>query len=428
MKILLLLSESWNDKIYSNNNMTNWFTDFDNIEIRTISGSGIYPYNSICKDYFLISENQMLKSLFTGKKVGEIYNTESQNTFQNEQSETGNKKRFSCEFFRLCRDFVWRFGRYNYPLLKEFILDFKPDIIFSQRYGDVKMCRMEQIVGKIAKVPMVIYTGDDEFSLNLISYDPFFWIRRFWQRNCLKKQYPSYKLVYSQSKDQMNDLKKAFNSNTKFLVKCADFDINRVHTSVNDPIQIVYGGKFYCNRYKTLGQIANSIRKINKDANKIIMQLNIYTRDKVTSKQNLLLNDGVNSIIHGSVSATEMKEILSKADINLHVESFDKAQRLSTKYSFSTKVMDCLGSGCAVMAVCWEKHAAYQYLKENDAAICANSPKEIYDKLYEISRNPGIVLEYAKKAYDCGTLNHQRENIQKQIYDDFLKVIKECKN
>ncbi len=37
MKILLLLSESWNDKTAPNNNMTNWFKDFSDVEIWTIS-------------------------------------------------------------------------------------------------------------------------------------------------------------------------------------------------------------------------------------------------------------------------------------------------------------------------------------------------------------------------------------------------------
>ena len=45
MKILLLLSESWNDITAPNNNMTNWFQNFPNVEIWTISGSARTPDN-----------------------------------------------------------------------------------------------------------------------------------------------------------------------------------------------------------------------------------------------------------------------------------------------------------------------------------------------------------------------------------------------
>ena len=85
-------------------------------------------------------------------------------------------------------------------------------------------------------------------------------------------------------------------------------------------------------------------------------------------------------------------------------------------------------SGCAIMAVCWDKQAGYEYLKEHDAAICASNEEEIYNKLYEISKNPDIILLYAQKAYECGIKNHSRSDIQKQIYDDLLKVIEEYKN
>ena len=109
----------------------------------------------------------------------------------------------------------------------------------------------------------------------------------------------------------------------------------------------------------------------------------------------------------------------------LHVESFDLHNRLLTEILFSTKVIDCLASGAAIMAVCWEKHAAFQYLKKQDAAITASSIEEIYNKLLNISKNPSLIGEYAKKAYDCGVQNHQRTIIQEQLKDDMGRVIRE---
>ncbi|QUO31258.1 glycosyltransferase [Faecalicatena sp. Marseille-Q4148] len=432
MKILLLLSESWNDVTAPNNNMTNWFKGFSDVEIWTISGSSQMPNNQCSNHYFLIGENDMIKSLLTKERAGKYYQLVKGKTLEKETKRcdiSDNKKikkRFAGEPARLLRDFVWRYGKYDLENMKKFIQEFNPDIIFSQRRGSVKMCRLENTVTQFTNAPIVAYTGDDEYSLHQMSFSPFFWIRRFWTRKWLKKMIPQYKLFYSQSERQMEEFQKEFGVNTKFLVKCGVFDVEKIHKYVHNPIQVVYAGKLYCNRWKTLKLLADAIGKVNAEYDKTQIQLNIYTADDVTSIQNKYLNDGIHSIIHGRVSPELLPKIYEKSDIVLHIESFDKKNRLLTQDSFSTKVMDCLSSGCAVMAICWEGHAAFQYLKKADAAIIASSEEEIYLNIKKIVCNNEIICEYANKAYICGKNNHQKKDVQKMLFDDFNKVIEEC--
>ena len=432
MRILLLLSGSWNDQTSPNNNMTNWFENMPNAEIWTISGSSQLPENKCCSNYFLIGENKMIKSILGIGKAGARYclhdYSEQSNSLCGSIEISQNKKIknfFSSELARLARDIVWRFGKYDMVGLKKFIEDCNPDIIFSQRRGSIKMCRLEKTVSSLTNAPMVAYTGDDEYSLKQFSLSPIFWIRRFWVRAWLKKVIPTYKLFYNQSVRQMKEFSSEFNVSTKFLVKCGEFDEEKIHTQLGSPIQLVYAGKLYCNRWKTLGMIADAIREVNDACGETKFQLNIYTGDSITNKQNRKLNDGRHTIIHGKVSASELTTIYKKTDIVLHVESFDLKNRLLTQDSFSTKIMDCLASGCAVMAVCWEGHAAYQYLKEKDAAITASSKTEIAEKFKLLSENPMMVFQYARKAYECGKKNHQREQIQEMLLNDFSKVIQE---
>ncbi len=424
MRILLLLSESWNDIQAPNNNMTNWFTDFPDAEIWTISGSSQLPHNNCCKHYFMIGENAMMKSFLNGKKVGKtLHTTDYPKNAPILSGQKKSNKLLSNEFARLARDFVWRYGKYNIDELKKFVLDCAPDIIFSQRRGSVKMCRIEKLVASFTDAPMVAYTGDDEYSLHQFSLSPIFWLRRFWVRSALKKRIPQYKIFYSQSERQMNEIKKDFGVQTKFLVKCGQFEKEKIHTTLNEPIKIVYAGKLYCNRWKTLAMLANTITQVNKKYNQNIFSLNIYTRDKITKKQNSLLNDGLNSIIHGAVSADMIPKIYKNADIALHVESFDLKNRLLTQDSFSTKAIDCLSSGCATMVISWQQHAAYQYFKRHDAAMVAASYDEIVENLEKIAENPLLVTHYANQAYEFGVTNHQCTVIQEQLRNDFNKVV-----
>ena len=53
---------------------------------------------------------------------------------------------------------------------------------------------------------------------------------------------------------------------------------------------------------------------------------------------------------------------------SLHAEAFDRTSRHVVRMSFSTKIVDCMDSGCAVMAICDDKQAGGSYLRRNDCA------------------------------------------------------------
>lgn len=432
MRILLLTSEVWNDELYPNNNMSNWFTRFKEVEIANVYSSPGTPLNNCCKKYFQFTEKMMLKSIFSKYKAGKkiVFNDFPHTYSEIDKSEKLNHKEknmyavlrsFSSETVRLLRDIIWGLGRFNCIELKSFIDEFQPDIIFTQRKASIKMCRIERLVLSLCNAPMVAYTGDDEYSLKQFSVSPVFWMRLFWLRKNLKKNIPNYKIFYCQSKQQMEQFHEEFNSNTKFLVKCGDFSECNVHTSVNNPINIVYAGKLYCNRWKTLSMLADCIRDINKNGIKFV--LNIYTKDNITKRQKVRLSDGVNSFIREPVSACELKEIFKKADIALHVEGFDLKNKLLVKYSFSTKIMECLSSGCAVMAICDESQAGYIYLKQENAAFVATNKQEITDILTKISNSPHLIAEFSSSAFECGIRNHRRDYIQKKLLEDFSDIL-----
>ncbi len=431
MRVLLLLSETWNDKKHPNNNSTNWFFGMEGVEVYNISGGPGLPQNRCCKDYFQVSDREMAKSLLFGRRAGRIiryenYPAESEETNSRVESFVyKNRKKFSFPLMRLARSFIWRFGRYDKKALGQFIREFNPDIIFSQRFGSVKMCRLEKMVLKYTDAPIVAYTGDDEYSLRQINFFPSYWIHRLWTRMWLRKLIPRYSIFYSQSDDQMKEFRKKFGIETKFLVKCGEFKEEKIHTSIGSPIRIVYAGKLYCNRWKTLALIVKALREINKGGIKAVLE--IYTADTVDKKMKRALDDGEGSFIKGCVGAEELREIYNSSDIVLHVEGLDLANRLLTRYSFSTKVMDCLSSGAATMAVCWEKHAAYVYLKENDVALTASSYEEVLTTLSRVVKEPDLVLKYARRAYEFGVKNHDRKYIQHSLLADFERVINKNK-
>ena len=221
------------------------------------------------------------------------------------------------------------------------------------------------------------------------------------------------------SQEQADEYHAEYGIETSTLLKCGDFPSSFNPKNVGTPIRLVYAGRLYCNRWKTLSAIGNALQVINKDGIKMV--LDVYTQEELTSEQKNALSEKSFVYIKGSVSTDQLKKVYEEADIALHVESMDEYYRAITRVSFSTKIIDLMASSCAIMAICWNRHAGFQYLKEKDAAICLDSYDKILPCLQAIVDNTSIVQEYAKKAYECGKKNHSREIIQNQLKSIFEK-------
>lgn len=424
MRILVLSNEVWNDKVNGNNVTTNWFEGME-AEFANIYASPGEPYNKCCNKYYQITDIMMLKSIIRGDKAGKrLGNMTESKKKDNDAPEQEPKqlysflKTISGHFLRLVRELLWLWGTYDIDELKKFINEFQPDVIFSERMATCKMLRLERIVSSLTDAPMFAFTGDDEYSLKQFAISPFFWINRFMIRKRLRKNVGLYRIYYTLSQEQKDYYEKEFGCRCKILQKCGEFNERFTEHIVHNPIRMIYAGKFYCNRWKVLGRIADAIREINRENVKITLE--IYTKDKPTDKQNRVLNDGRNTFIRGPVSQEELKEIYHNGDIALHVESDDLKNRLLTRYSFSTKIIDCIFSGCAVMAYCWKQQSGWTYLKREDAGICVSSEAELKKTLVDMVYDESVIKDYSYKAYECGVRNHDRRKVQEMLMNDFL--------
>lgn len=427
MKVLLITAEEWNDNIYGNGVLTNWFSGF-NAEFAQIYTSPGIPSNSICNKYFRISDGEMAKSLFCKTKAGSIINQEkSKKTMQNPQRKGiyGFMKKLSLWCHTpviIIKDFIWLNGHYNEELLQKFISDFNPDIVFCPRYLTPSLMRLEKIVKKMTNAPFVAFTGDDEASYREYNLSPLYWFRRIWVHNKFAKHVKGfYEHYWTFSEDQAKEYTQEYALNTSTLYKCGNFPKSFNKKTPGNPIRLVYAGRLYCNRWKTLAIIGKALKEINKE--KEHMVLDIYTTEELTSKQKKTLCPENSIYIKGCVTPTELINIYHNADIALHVESMDKKYKLATRVSFSTKIIDLMASTCAILAICWEEHTGYKYLKEQDAAFCISNYNDILPLLKDICKNPELINIVAEKAYKCGIKNHSREKIQNQIQEEFKSAI-----
>lgn len=432
MKILVISAEVWRNDKNGGNVLSNIFGD-TGYEFAQIYCNPGNPSNHLCKRYYQMTDSMMINAILHKSKPGKIINYIDYPCDEKERKEgqAEQENRSFYDFFRnhrlesfyVIRSAIWKMARWDTPELRKFIVDYEPDLIFAPCYASHEMLALDRLAKKLTNVPMISYISDDNYGLKQFRLSPVYWLNRFVLRKNMRKTFKMYDLVYTMTEEQKKEYEKALGCKMKILRKSGDFTKVPEKKSVNKPIRMIYAGGIYVGRWKTLAKIVDAIKEANKDEIKVV--LDIYTGNTLTEKQSQLLHDGINSVVHKSISLDQLKKKYMESDIALHVESFELKYKLLSRISFSTKIIDCLSSGCATMAICWKQHSGYIYLKKHDIAICVDSVDKIPDAIGDLISNPEKIIDYAEKARQFGLENHQQEDIKKAFMADLESFITE---
>ncbi|MBQ4562270.1 MAG: glycosyltransferase [Clostridia bacterium] len=419
MKILIISYESWREGNNGGNVLSNMFCAFPEADIAQIYCSGEPPQNSICRKYFQISDSMLMR----GKKGRRLEEKDysAENTDLSEVTENNVKSKipgFLKSASMLAREMLWVFSDWKTKELEGFIKDFAPDIIFAPCYSFFHVSKLALYVKSIAGCPMISYISDDNYSIKQLKLYPSFFINRLITRKWIRRLFKECSLVYTMTELQKTEYEALLGRPMKVLCKSAEFEDRE--TEIGDPVQIIYAGGLYLNRWKVLCKLVDALEAVN--AEEIKAQLHIYSGSKLSEKAVKKLNNGRSSVMHAPVPFGELSKIYRSSDVAVHVESFDLKNRLITRLSFSTKIIDCMNSGCAVLAIGPEGQAGIAYLKDNDAAICVGDINSLPSVVQRLANDSDLIKEYSAKAIALGKRNHIREDIEKGIREDFYSI------
>lgn len=409
--------------------MTNFLSGFDG-EIVNLYCRSEQINNNICKKYFQITETQLLKNILNKKNtVGKKIAFKDVNdirvvtkTTEEEKSASfyGFFRNHRLKIFLWIREFFWKFGNWKNERLLEFLDETKPDIIMMPIYDSRYMYNILFYVHKHTNAKVVLCTGDDIYSFKKKNMSPFSWIEKLLLRRSIRKAVGISDLRFSLTNKQSDEYSKIFNK-PFFTVRKSVENYEMVNSSdVHEPIRMAYTGNIMLDRHKTLGKIGKALDVINKDS--VVMTLDVYTANKLTKRMKKAFEyKGINYC--GAVSSEEVTKIQNDADILLHVEGFSKKSRLAVRLSLSTKIVDYLAKGKCVLAVAPNDVASMEYLMCNDAAICVDNEKKIYETLKNILENNQIIFEYQKKSIECIKNNHCPDVNREELYRNLEKIV-----
>ncbi|MBM6693275.1 hypothetical protein H9X87_00610 [Pseudoflavonifractor capillosus] len=416
-KVLVVSTNAWRDNT-GINTLIEFFKCWYPDRIAQIYTKSTLPQTTVCNKFFSISENAVMKSvikrnIMTGR---EVYN-ENINSIADNPSAVEEQKIYSSykgkvrELLSFCREIVWKFGKWKTAELDRFIDEFDADVMYIPIYPTIYMGRVQKYIISRTQKPVVSYLADDNYTYKSVHKDPLSLIHRH-----ILRKYVKYIVEHSEklmviAPKQKEEYDRIFSVDSVVMTKGIDFESFEPYR-VGKPIKMVYTGKLIIGRWKSLAAIAEAFESINRDGIKIV--LDIYTTDSLTDEQNRALNRNGCSV-KGALTLEQVKAVQKEADILVFVESLEKKFRHTARLSFSTKITDYLRSGKCIFAIGDKDIAPIDYFRRYDSAVTATSYEQIREKVTELVGTPDLVLEYAKKAYDCGVEHHERGRMNRVL-------------
>lgn len=438
-KILIVSDATWADDNNIGNTFSNLFLGWPKDKIAMIYARPNLPDTIVCNKFFQISETRLIRNLFNKNiKTGMTLNVSNANTSikHNEKiqkDEQAGKKlynfflRYRWNIFLSAREVLWGISNWKTADLNKFIDDFNPEIILALADSSVYMSNIQQYVINRTNAKSIIYFVDDVYSNKRFNLSPIFWLNRQITRKGIRKTVSMCDLVYTIIDKQKKEYDSFFNVNSMILNKGGDFSDNpKRDNDEGEPIKLIYTGNITSGRWQTLVKIGEALDKINKNCTKATLL--IYTKNKLYGKIDKAFQEIKSIDFKGSIDANQVKVVQERGDILVHVESMKLKEKLETRLSFSTKLVDYFERGKCILAVGWSEAASISYLKENTAAIVIDNIEDIELVLNEVLNNQARITEYAIQSWELGRRNHQIEIIRDNFYNTLKILVKEDYN
>lgn len=417
MRVLVLSNIEWSDNNAFGNTISNLFHNLKNVEFASLYRRNSKPYNNVCERYYRISYTDMVNNLFKPSNIGHEFYDKSDKSNINDGKNTSENKLISFvhkwrleRLVHLLENLLFSTKMWKNKKFIDFINDFNPDLIFD---FTCTLKATELIIKEIKKIKpnckLVSFITDDVYHSNKSKSI----------RNVIKYQMENADKVYAITPALKESYEKIFNIDIDILRKGCNLAFPV--TKKDNPVKtIVYAGNLLYGRDSTLIRLAEDIEKHNaKSEDKI--KLYIYSPTLIDESIKNKMNKENASQFMGGRPYDEILTVLNKADIVLHVESFDSKQQDMVRNSFSTKIIDALQSGSVLFAIGAKGLSSIDITAEIDGTFIANDLEEINEQIEKIAtadlyENALKIREYAKEHFSI-------EQVQQKLIEDFKSII-----
>ncbi len=423
MNILVLTNCSWNDTGSVGNTLSNWFGGWKNTSFSNLYSREELPNNQCCDSYFRVSPTDILKHIFSPWEIGSEFNNyvfqDKKQSVESSLIDTTRGKK-SRELLLVIAEIVYSSKIWLNKKIKKYIKKQNPNVAFCFAISDPFRYHLCKYL-KSLSIPIAMFIADDVYGA--YSKEKGFVTNRYKKR--FESMIKMADKVYGASEMMCEKYSSLFGVKATPLYKGCNLSEPKAYH--NTPIRLVYAGNLFYGRGETLGVVAKALQQINESGGPVA-QLEIYTGSPVTKELDQALNIDGSSRIMGQKPYSEIVDILKAADIVLHVESFEPEQIDVVKYSFSTKIIDCLQSGSVLMVVGPKGIASVEYPRSIPGTIVVDDTDELKPILFSVVDKPDELIKKATKIHFYVRESFPVDKVRKRIYDDFNAIINYSKH
>lgn len=179
-------------------------------------------------------------------------------------------------------------------------------------------------------------------------------------------------------------------------------------------VNFIYAGSLSLNRWKSLLQIAEVIYDINRT--KKCASLKLYIPEDWNNSKTKEMFSVYDVEINNYLSNEKVSEVYDKADVLIHVESFDENYKQFTKYSLSTKIPEYMGAGKPILAYLPKELHGGNYITENNAGLVANDMKELKRCIVKMVKERACRHYFANGGIISAKEKHSIESVRLKLY------------
>lgn len=426
LRVLLITREPWRDDSNEGSVLSSWFNG-QPMEFAQIYCKPGIPDSKCCKRFFQLTDKMAVKNLLRGEPMGAVVDLTAE---ANETKNTSEREKKSFyDFFRrhnwasffLAQEFLWGLANWESKALEEFVDDFAPDVIFAPLCHSRYVMAIQRWASKRLNKPMAGIIWDDLYSFKQWHISPIYWLNRLLQRRSVKKTVDMCSRLYTLSPQQAEGFGELFHRSFDVLPKVGEMPESQP-PAVDSGIRFIYAGGVYFGRLKTLALVKDALAKLNQAG--YPCQLDIYSNSPDVES---LEESGVCKV-HTAVSAEELKSLYAHSHVALHVEGFSRSNEHHFQLSFSSKIVDCLSSGCAVLAVCPSRNCGFRYLQASQAAVCVDQLEQLPAQLEMLVKDHEQRNLWAERAKSCLCANHTKEHVSALIHKQLSELSCETVN
>ncbi len=322
------------------------------------------------------------------------------------------------------RDLLWAMGGWK-EIVRDYVRAVSPDVIVFPTGGQGYHTRVLRYIHTLTDAPIILYHGDDHYTLSLCTPNPLYYPRRILERRRTRTAVRLCAAQLGASEWQCRAYEAAMGKPCSFITKGKDFS-EPILPLRDDPrpLSLVYTGNILLGRLDSLLYLARLLDRLTAEGTPAT--LTVYSGNALSRSMHKKLGGTLSLRFRGAVSADAIPAIQAEADVLVHAESFSRTNRAIVRQSFSTKLVDYLHAARPILAVGPDDVASVSYLKVHDLALRLTGDKVRDLALLRRLLDPATRKERAARAHAFGQAHHSRAIMQGMIRDVMERATSGC--